>query len=184
MTAAPDPLTSDFASLVRQVRDDDAVLARIRERHLRESAAADATLRGVLLDWAERSEPVAVRTSVGRIVRGAIAVVARDAIVVGRTCVPLRAVAVVRPLEPGRRSPDASGDRAPARQTTFAAIVGDLAAARARVALVVSGEPAVLTGVLRSAGVDVVTVRPDGGLATTAMVAIDQLSEVTVLASG
>jgi hypothetical protein len=77
-----------------------------------------------------------------------------------------------------------AGNRKAARPITFAAIVADLAGERARVALTVTGEPALVTGELRSAGAEVVTLRLDGDPPATAHLALAQVSDVTVLASG
>ena len=178
MTRAPDPLAADFAALLRHVRTDDAVAGRIRERHLRLSAAGDATLAGTLLDLAERGTTVAVRTTAGRMVQGPLTLVGRDVIAIGSTLVASPAIATVRGL--ARR--DTSGDRDVADRVTFAAVLGDLAASHARVAVVVAGDPVV--GQLLAAGADILTVRVDGNPPATTLVALAQVSEVTVLASG
>ncbi|MHB8464315.1 MAG: hypothetical protein ACYDH6_18275 [Acidimicrobiales bacterium] len=182
MTRSPDKLTADFASLVRQVRVDDAVVGRTRERHLRASAAADATLLGILVDLAERAVPVAVHTTADRVVRGQVGLVATDVVSIGATFVPVRAIAAVGLPTRRRRTPDTSGDRGAPGRATFATIVGDLAARRARVTLVAGA--GVIAGELRSAGRDVLTICLDAVGHATAVVALAQVSELTVLASG
>jgi hypothetical protein len=180
------------------------------------SAVADATLSGVLMDWAERGDTLSIRTSSGRTIRGPIVLVAADAIGVARragrlTLVPMRCVALIRSHDSGKRAPDTSGNRVPRRAASLAAIVGGLVGARPQVAIAVDGEPGLVTGELRAVGADILTVsadprvragrsanarrgisatasaRPTGGApvaASTVQIALAQVSEVTVLASG
>ncbi len=179
---------SDFdAELVRLLGDERAAevaQARARERSLRASALTDATLAGVLLDAAERGDRVAVRTTSGRTIRGEITRVALDGVVLegslGTSYVPFAGIASFR--APGTRPVvEPSGDRPPPRTGTLAALLADLAAERPRVALSVAGEQALLTGELRAASADVLTLsRADGPV----YVAARHVSELTVLASG
>ena len=166
-------------------------MARMRERTLRASASAEATLVGVVLDLAEAGEPVVAKTTSGRTVQGWVKLVARDAIVVESSAgvlsyVPLRHLTSVRRSPDGGpvRPSEPTGDRPAPRETTFANLVADLAADRPRVALVVDGEQSVMRGELRAAGTDVLTVRLDGDPPATVYLATAQLSELTVLASG
>jgi hypothetical protein len=181
-------LDADLAELVADARADDAARTRVRERNLRAAAVTDATLVGIVLDLAERADPVTIRTTSGRTLSGRITLVARDAIALeagpsGTTFVRFAAIASVRRLD-GGRAPEPSGDRTPPRAVTLAALLADLASLHPRVALAVTGEPAVVSGELRAAGVDVVTIRLAGDPAVTAYFATAQLSEVTVFASG
>jgi hypothetical protein len=181
-------LDADLAELVADARADDAARTRVRERNLRAAAVTDATLVGIVLDLAERADPVTIRTTSGRTLSGRITLVARDAIALeagpsGTTFVRFAAIASVRRLD-GGRAPEPSGDRTPPRAVTLAALLADLAPLHPRVALAVTGEPAVVSGELRAAGVDVVTIRLAGDPAVTAYFATAQLSEVTVFASG
>ena len=165
------------------------VRSRIRERNLRDAAGAEATLSGILLDLAEAGTAISARTTFGRTVQGRVAVVAGDAVIIETaaglpTYIRLGALAWVR-RHPGSAPPGAAaGDRPAPRPTSFAALVGELATERPRVALAVTGEPALLSGELRSAGSDVLTIRLDGEPPVVAHVALAQVSELTVLASG
>lgn len=177
-------LGSDFARLVGETRSADAVRSRVRERHLRDAAGADATILGIALDLAEEAAEVVVSTDVGRSVAGRIALVAADAIAVGTTFVALRAVVSIR-RPPGRGPVETpSGQRPAPRTSSFAVLVGELALDRPRVAIAARGEPALLTGELRAAGADVVTIRLDGEPASIAYVSLASVSLLTVLASG
>ena len=181
---ASDDLETDFTRLVGEVRAEEAVISRVRERHLRAAASAGATLGGVLLDLAEQDAPVDLRTVAGRTVRGRIVMVATDAIVIedsegAVSYVPLRAVSTVRTT--GRHAVDApAGDRAAPRPVTFAVLVAELAGERPQVTISVVGSPDLLTGELRAAGVDVLTVWLDADTPVSALVAYDQIAELTV----
>lgn len=176
-------LASDFTRLLGDERAADAAKGRIRERHLRESAAADATFLGTALDLAEQGATVTVTTTTGRTVSGTIALVATDTLVVASTYLPIRAVVAIRRL-PGTRSGPADGDRSAPRTSSFAVLVGELALMRPRVAVAVLGEPALLAGELRAAGTDVITLRLDGEPPVVAYVSLGSVSALTVLASG
>jgi len=179
-----DELGSDFARLVGDAHAADTVRSRVRERHLREAASADATLLGVALDLAEEQADVAVTIDIGRVVAGRITMVAADALAIGPSYVPARAVVTIR-RAPGRSAvPAPAGQRPPARSTTFGVLLGELALERPRVAIGARGEAALLTGELRAAGADVVTLRLDGDPVTTAYLSVGALSLVTLLASG
>ncbi|GAC1313298.1 MAG: hypothetical protein NVSMB12_04770 [Acidimicrobiales bacterium] len=177
-------LGSDFTRLVGETRSRDVVRARVRERHLREAAGADATLLGIALDLAEDGADVVVSTDVGRPVAGRIVMVTADTIAVGSSYVPLRAVVAIR-RPPGRSSPDRpTGQRPAPRAATFPVLIAELALERPRVSLAAVGEPALLTGELRGAGADVATIRLDGDPPVLAYVSLASLSIVTLLASG
>ena len=177
-------LGSDFARLVGDTRSRDAVRARVRERHLRDAAGADATLLGIALDLAEEGAEVVVTTDMGRPVTGRITLVSTDTLAVGMSYVPLRSVVTIR-RPPGSRSVETPTGRRPApRATTFAVLIGELALDRPRVAVAARGEPAVLTGELRRAGADVMTLRLDGDPPVVAYVSLESVSTVTLLASG
>jgi len=184
-------LDVDLTLLVAESRARDAIRARVRERHLRDAASADATLVGLLLDLAEGEQPLAIWTASGHQVSGRITLVARDAIAIATVrgpvaYVPTAGLATVRRLPHDDRSAAdiPAGDRRTARDTTLAAIVTELAIERPRVTAAVWGDPAVLTGELRAGGADLLTLRLDGDPAVTAHVALRQVSLLTVLASG
>jgi len=191
--AGLDRLDADLAVLIGDAHAVAATEARIRERHLRDAAAGDATLLGVLLDVAERRQPVSLRSRSGRTVQGWVVVVASDAVVVEGgggllTYLRVASLATVRPatgpLAPKSGRSDEAGNRRPPRATSFAALIADLAADRPRVALDVEGEGGLLTGELRSVGVDLLRLRLDGDPPVTTHVALAQLSGLAVLASG
>lgn len=183
MSPAHDSLASELARLLGDERAADAAKDRVRQRHLRESATADATFLGTALDLAEQGAIVTVSTTTGRRVSGAIALVASDTVVVGSTYMPLRAVAAIR-RAPGTRSGPADGDRDAPRVSSFAALVGELALTRPRVVIAVVGEPDLLAGELRAAGTDVVTLHLDSGPHVIVYVSMASVSALTVLASG
>jgi hypothetical protein len=97
--------------------------------------------------------------------------------------VRLAGVAVVRP-RPDIRLDAATGDRRPGGRTGFAELVAGLAATRPRVALGLAdgGEP--VTGELRAAGVDVLSLRLDGVDAAPCYVALDAVADLTVVEPG
>ena len=166
---------------------------------------------GVLLDLAEGPEELTIRMASGRLLRGWVHLVALDAVALrtaaGLSLLRLDAIAWVRrvpdsrpdtpaagPTHPRRatvgstRSHSATtepaGDRPAARPVSFVALVAGLAADRPRVSLAVTGENTLLTGELRSVGLDVVTVRLDGAPPVTGYFFASQVSELTVFASG
>ena len=179
-----EPLDAGMARLVAEQRAEDAAKARIRERALRTSATTDATLAGIVVDLAEREETVSVRTTAGRSVTGRVLAVARDAVAVEAgpvtTYIPLGAIAVVR-SPAGRVEP--SGSRS-LPQVSLAALLAALAPERPTVAVAVEGDPTLWRGELRAVGADTLTLRVAGDPPTTAYIPLDQLSELTVLASG
>jgi hypothetical protein len=174
-----------MARLFAEQRAEDAAKARIRERALRASATTDATLAGIVLDLAERAETVSVRTTAGRSLTGRVLAVARDAIALEAgdttTYVPLAAIAALR--TPAGRVDEPSGSR-PLPAVSLAALLADLAPERPTVRVMIVGDPALWRGELRAVGADVLTLRIAGDPPTTAYIPLDQLSELTVLASG
>jgi hypothetical protein len=179
--AHDDDLDGDVTRLIAEERALDAAQARTRERNLRLSASTDATVTGVLVDLAERGDPVVVATTTGRTIRGRIALVARDAVVIGASYVRLDAVSWFRRLDRDHAN-EPAGDRPAPRHTTFAALIASIAVDRPRVSLALIGEAAVLHGELCAAGRDVLTVRLDGAPPLTTYVAVTAVAELTVLA--
>jgi len=174
----------DLARLLADERAADAARSRARERGLRTSALTDATLVGVLLDAAERGDRLSVRTVFGRVLSGHVTVVAQDGIVLegslGTSYLRLDGIASFR--HPGLRSvTEPTGDRRPPRMASLAALFADLAVDRPRVAVAVTGENGLVTGELRAAGADVVTISAIDG---PVYIAARHVSELTVLASG
>lgn len=179
--AHDDDLAGDLTRLIADERAIDAARGRMRERSLRSSATADAALTGVLVDLAERGDPVVVATTTGRTARGRITLVARDAVAIGRTYIRLEAVTWFRRVG-AEDVQEPSGDRPAPRETTFAALIAGIAAERPRVSLGIAGDPGVLHGELCAAGRDLLTVRLDGAPPVTTYVAVSAVAELTVLA--
>jgi len=189
--AADRPWDGDLARLISLVRADDARGSRLRERTLRAAASAEATMVGVLLDLAEGRQQLTIRMTSGRLARGSVELVALDAVALRTgaghlTLLRLDAIVWVRrvPGQPGEPATEPAGARPAARQATFAALAAGFAADRPQVSLAVAGESSLLTGELRSVGVDVLTVRLDGAPPVTAYISAPQVSELTVFASG
>ena len=199
----------DLTRLISSVRADDARGSRRRERSLRAAASAEATMGGVLLDLAEAREELTIRMTSGRLLRGWVDLVALDAVALrtaaGLSLLRLDAITWVRRVPDSRldapaagpmrphpatigsthsNTTEPAGDRPAARPVSFVALLAGLAADRPRVSLAVTGENSLLTGELRSVGVDVVTVRLDGAPPVTGYFFASQVSELTVLASG
>src|SRR3954452_4727166 len=106
---------ADLARWMADERAREAAGERSRERWLRQAATESARLSGLALDLAERGRAVAIRTTAGRGVRGALVAVADDFWVVdgpaGTTFLLLAAVATVRAAPTGAPLTEATGDR-------------------------------------------------------------------------
>jgi hypothetical protein len=178
----PERFTARLDAWLADARVDVSAAARSRERWLRAAAEADATLGGVLADLAERRTPVAIAMSGGRRHHGAIEVVGADFVALrlasaAEVLVAMAAMAAVRttPL-----ADVAVGERVVSTELCLAEVLGELAADRARVLLVlVDGNDAV-GGELRSVGQDVLTVRTDGDPPATAYVPLRAVAEVVL----
>ncbi len=160
---------SSFDHDLRALGDDERALAAARARRrqhwLEQQAAEEGSLRGVLLDLGERTVLLAVSTIGGRTLRGTIARIGHDFVVLlapegGRALVAIGAVTVVRP-EPGSH-PVPVGDRAVVVDTSLGAELSALAAERPWVSVRTRAGDAV-TGVLRGTGRDVLVLRGDDG---------------------
>lgn len=169
-------------------RRSQAVRARQRERSLRGQVEEDATLVGTLLDLAERSTLVTVGTTTGRRHAGALNAVGIDWCAVrgderaSTTFLRLSSISTVRPGGTGRTWPVASGDRTAPVDLLLADLLARWAAERSEVLLVVTtGE--LLTGELRGAGLDIVTLKLEGA-GDHAYVALSSISEVSGRRSG
>lgn len=161
-------------------RADDAAAARSRERWLRQQADEEATFAGVLLDLAERREPVVVHTTGGRRHHGVLGAVGLDHCTVvasGGRCVLLArdAIASVRAAA-GATAP--GGDRVVTATTRLVDALTALAGNRPRVQIAVRGEHDAMSGRLVAVGQDVVTLQLDGDRGAVAYVAIDAIAEV------
>jgi hypothetical protein len=175
-----------FAELNRwaaTARVEDAATARARERWLRQQAAEEASLAGILLDLAEQATPVVVTTTADRRHRGTIRAVGVDFIVVharaGRdVLVGLAAVGGVRPEARG----DAPvGDRDAELDLRLVEAIAALAAERPRVFVVTIGAREGVSGELRGVGRDVVTLRLDGDPRATVYVPVASIAELSLV---
>lgn len=161
---------------------DDATRSRRRAAELREQAGQEGTLRGVLVDLAERRRPVVLRTVAGAEHRVALTMVGGD-VVTGRTmrgehvAAGLDAVASVR-TEPG--SGPSIGDRAAAAESTLVGHLQELAAVRPDV-VVTLRDGSRLRGSLTTVGLDVLTVRLPDDERSSAHVALAAVSDLVVL---
>lgn len=174
-----DPLVE----LLDDVRAGDRGAARVRERWLQRQAEEEATLAGTLLDLAERSATVAVRTTAGRVVQGAVVAVGTDFVVVRAVdrrdvCVRLAVVATVRP-QVGERHVAAAGDRPAPLDLLLVEVLAGLAPDHPRVALVTGGGE-LIAGELRAVGADVVTLRLDGDRRSLCYVAASAVGEAVI----
>ncbi len=161
---------------------DDAVDARRRTADLREQATQEGTLRGVLVDLAERGRPLVLRTVAGVEHRVTLTLVGSD-VVTGRTmrgehvAIGLDAVASVR-AEPGA-SPSI-GDRWVVASTTLVGHLQELAAVRPA-AVVTLRDGSRLGGTLATVGTDVLSVRLRDGDRSTVHVSLAAVSDLVVL---
>lgn len=195
---------SDLRRVVADASVDEAVLARQRERGLRQQAEELATFTGLLLDLAERRTPIVARTSSGRPYRGRLEAVTQDCCVLRDarriTLLPLSSLSFVRRVQaPGAR--DSTGDRgwpadAPwtraggatghrnAVAVSFGALLASLAGDRPRVEIVCAGAGPPLTGELRAVGADVLTIWLDADPPAPAYVSLSSVTEISVFGSG
>ena len=184
-------MLADLARWAADERADETARGRSRERWLVQQATEDARLVGVAVDLAEQRRAVSVRTTGGRTVRGVIAAVATDFWVLESdgvaTLVAAGAVTTVRPL-PGSDDAGggegATGERRAVLDMRLVDALSALAGDRPRVRLALHGEGEVVTGELRAAGADVLTVRPDGTGQAPVYVAVSGVMECSILGSG
>jgi len=176
----------DLDRFLDDLRIGEAAARRRRIRHLREAAAGDASLVGVLTDAAEAGSSVVVRTATGRPLRGCIELIGIDAVGIrspeGQVAfVPLHAIATIELPSDAPAGPTRPGTTRPG--PSFATIVATLAAEQAMALVDVVGLGATLAGSLRQAGDDVVALRIEGP-PRVVHVALRQVSALVVLASG
>jgi hypothetical protein len=167
---------------VAEARIDQAALQRSRERWLREVAAQEATLVGVLADLAERRTPLTVRTSGDRRHHGVIRAIGADFVAVGTPSggEVLLAVAGIGVVRTAPAEEPAIGDRMVATELRLADVLAELAADRERVLFVTRDGLDSVAGELRSVGHDVAVVRTDAERPATAYVPLAAIGEVTI----
>jgi hypothetical protein len=164
-----------FDELADEARAADAVRRRSQARWLRQQAAEEATLVGVLVDLSEHGGVVSLRSASGRTHRGPVSFVGGDHVVVGGdTWVRLAAVVAVR-----LTGDVVTGDRTAARDTRLVESLAELTADRPAV-VVVAFDGSSMRGELVSAGADVLTLALDGDRSRHCVVAVDAVAEVIV----
>jgi hypothetical protein len=180
-------LTQRLERWVADARVEEAVRQRTRERWLAQQATEEATLKGVLVDLAERGADVALQLRSGGAVRGRVRVLGIDFVAleveggvggaVHEVLIALREVSCVR-TQPGE--PLSSGENTARRRLLLVEAITGLTAERQRVVLALSGGHEVVAGTLLRVGHDVVVVRVDGsGASTTAYVAVGAIAQVS-----
>lgn len=157
-------LDSALAQWMERAIVDEAAAARVRRHWLTVQAEGDSSLAGVLVDLGERGRPVVIVVDDATL-RGRVVGMGADFVVLERddarvALVPTAAIAMVRSSE------DATvwGDREVYLETTLEGIIGSVAAERPEVA--VWTQAGMISGVLRTAGHDVLRIRLDGGATT------------------
>lgn len=174
MTHATDPHTQ----LLDDARQAAAVAARTQQRVLVDIGTQDATFVGSLEEVAETGTSIALDTTVGRRLHGAVRVLAADHLVLavpqGTAWVRLDAITALRGASSGGIHPG-GGDRPPRPRTAFADDLRGLVEDAADVEVVLDGGARV-HGQAVAAGRDVLHVREATGgevllpLARTAVV--------------
>jgi len=172
-------LAARLDAWVAEARVDEAARARGRERWMLELAEQEATLGGVLLDLAERAEPVVVRTAAGRVHQGEVDLVGSDFVALriaeGVALVPHRAVTLVR-TAPGAAAP--VGARGLRSEVGLAEVLRELAADRERAMVVLADGGEAVRGALHAVGADVLTLRVDGDPPARVHVPLSAVGEV------
>ena len=182
VTGGAASLASRLDAWLADARVEGSADARAREHWLRAAASADATFSGILLDLAERGIAVSVATVAGRRRQGLVEVLGADFLALrttsgGEVLVSLTTISSVRTAP---TVDVASGERVVTTDLRLSDVLGELAAERARVRLVLLDGSEAVAGELRSVGQDVVTVRTDGSAAATAYARTEAIAEVTM----
>ncbi len=162
-------------------RVDEAVAARARQRSLEQQAAQESSITGVLLDLGERGRPVTVKTAGGRCCHGRIAAVGADFVVVcddndDQLLIPTASIATIS-TSPAQRRVTGARLRPSA---VLADMVHELAADHAQVEVMVVDER--VSGLLKTAGADVIAVAVDQPLDDRVHVATAAIDHLVVLA--
>ena len=160
---------------------DDAARRRSRERWLRQQAEEETSLRGLLVDLAERGTPVAVHTRGGRRHRGIVRAVGADFVALATgaadVIVALAVVSSVR-TRPGEVPP--LGDRPVTTSLRLVEVLAELAAERERALVTMSDGGDTVAGEVRSVGQDVVVVRTSGQPPAIAYVPLDAVGDLVL----
>ncbi len=179
-----DDIVAGLTRWLAEQRADAAAAARARERWLRQAAAEDATVAGVLLDIAERGDEVIATGIGGRVHRGAVRAIGEDFVVLRTAAsdalVRVDALSTIRAERSfGDAAPVEGSTRPPALAIGFGDALGAVAVDRPRV-VVVARDGRSVSGELRHVGLDVATMRLDDG-GGTAFVPLAALAEARVV---
>ena len=160
---------------------DEAAAARARQRSLEQQAAQESSIAGVLLDLAERGRPVTIKTAGGQVCHGQIVAAGADFVFVrdeneGELLIPTTAIATIGTAATDR---PVTGAR-PLSSVVLADTLDELVADQAHVAVSVGGE--CVSGLLQTAGADVIAVAVDEARRDRIHIATAAIDHLAVLA--
>jgi hypothetical protein len=154
-----DDLAAAFTRWVAAERVQDAADRRSQERRMAEAASGEATLAGLLVDLAERAEPVMLVVGARRVTCRVVGVGADFCVIASERApgaiVALRALQGIWPTS--SQGLAAAGDRPPPLRLSFAAALARIAEERLPVAVWCAEVR--MEGDLLSVGRDVATLR-------------------------
>ena len=179
-TDRDDPLAG-LSSWLADYQVDEAAAARARQRSLEQQAAQESSIAGVLLDLAERGRPVTIKTAGGQVCYGQIVAVGADFVFVrdeneGELLIPTTAIATIGTAATDR---PVTGDR-PLSSVVLADTLDELVADQAHVAVSVGDE--CVSGLLQTAGADVIAVAVDEARRDRIHIATAAIDHLAVLA--
>ena len=161
MRMAHNPEDRELTELVDAARLAEAGAQRSRERWLRQQAAEEARLSGLLLDAAERRTVLTLRTRATQLHRGRVLTVGRDfcgleASGGDETFIRFGAIILVRP-DPGTRATVPIDARVAPLDLSFDGLLAREAPTQPSVVLVLDGDREGVSGRLLAVGADVLT---------------------------
>jgi hypothetical protein len=170
-----------------EARVDEAGRQRVQRQWLRRALEEEATVRGVLVDLAERGEAVTVQLVSGVSRHGRLVLVGRDVagLVLRDGAVVVLALAAVVAIRTGPAVPASVGEPRRSAGPCLVGVLADLAVDRHPVTLGVhhagrGGGSHVVAGTLLWVGDDLAAVRVEGDAPATAYVLLDAIAEVLV----
>lgn len=172
-----DALSAGWSRWLADCRVDEAAAARARQRSLERQAAQESNIAGVLLDLGEQGQPVTVKTASGHSCHGQVAAVGADFALIcddsgNQLLIPVASIATISASPAGRT---VTGARL-GPSAALADVIHELATDQAQVEVVVADE--CISGLLKTAGTDVIGVdvgSPLHGRVHVATAAIDHL---------
>lgn len=175
-----DPLAG-LANWLADCQVDEAAAARARQRSLEQQAAQESTIAGVLLDLAERGQPITVKTAGGQVCEGQVVAVGADFVFVrddnkGDLLIPTKAIATIRTASADR---PVIGAR-PRSSVALLDTLDELAADHAHVLVTIGDE--CVSGQLRVVGADVIMVAVDKARSNMVHIATAAIDHLLVLA--